>query len=87
MSLDITLYVHHLPPQLPCNAGRTLWVDLGSQGVFLEVTLASLWLPWVAGGPFWGTLGSQVELGVSLGQNWMSFPRVFGAFAMPAHKK
>ena len=62
---------------------------LGSQGVLLGVTLASLWLPWLfwdADGTMWGTLGSQVELGVTLGQKWMSFPSIFGAFAMPAHK-
>ena len=42
---------------------------LGSQGALLGVTLGSLWLPWDAGGPLWGTLGSQVELGMTLGQN------------------
>ena len=28
---------------------------------------AFLWLPWDAGGTIWGTLGSKVELGVTLG--------------------
>ena len=44
---------------------ETLWVALGSLGALLGVTLASLWLPWVAG-TIWGTLGSQAELGVIL---------------------
>ena len=51
------------------DAGRSLWADLGSQGILLGVTLASLWLSWDAGGTIWGTLGSQVELGLTLGQN------------------
>ena len=46
-----------------------------------------LWLPWDADGSLWGTLGSQVELGMTLGQNGRPFPSIFGAFAMPAHKK
>ena len=38
----------------------------GSQGALLGITLSSFWLPWDAGGPLWGTLGSQVELGMTL---------------------
>ena len=41
---------------------------LGSQGALLGITLVSLWLLWDAGGSLWGTLGSQVELGLTLGQ-------------------
>ena len=65
----------------------TLWGALGSEGGLLGVTLASLWLPWDAGGPLWGTLGSQAELGLTLSQNGRPFPSILGAFAMPAHKK
>ena len=60
---------------------------LGSQGAHLGVTWGSLWLPWDAGGPLWDTLGSQVELGMTLGQSGRPFPLIFGAFAMPAHTK
>ena len=52
---------------------------LGFQGDLLGVTLGSLWLPWDAGGPPWATLGSQVELGMTLGQNGRPFPLLFGA--------
>ena len=72
---------------LPWDAGGSLWGALGSQGALLGVTLAFLWLPWNAGGPLWGTLGSQGELGMTLGQNGRPFLSIFGAFAMPAHKK
>ena len=40
---------------------------LGVNFAFLGMTLASLWLPWDAGGSLWGDLGSQgALLGVTL---------------------
>ena len=47
----------------------SLWGALGSRGALLNVTLASLWLPLAPLGrrwTIWGTLGSQVELGLTL---------------------
>ena len=54
----------------------SFWVSCGVFGAhfaLLGVTLASLSLPWDAGGSLWGTLGSQVELGVTLGPKRRSF--------------
>ena len=92
----VALFWMSLDPILPFLGW--LWLPFGSlgmlvgpfgatwapKGIFLGVNLASLWLPWDAGGTIWGTLGSQVELGVKSAR---SFLWTFGASAMPANKK
>tara|TARA_B110000971_G_scaffold194122_1_gene207580 strand:- start:292 stop:474 length:183 start_codon:yes stop_codon:yes gene_type:complete len=60
---------------------------LGSQGALLGLTLGSPLPSWDAGGLPWATLGFQVELGMTLGQNEHQLLAVFGALVMPAHKK
>ena len=57
------------------------------RGALLGVTLGSLWLAWDAGGRLWGTLGSQVQLWMTLSQNGRPFPSIFEAFALPVLKK
>ena len=55
--------------------------SLGSQGALLGVALASLRLPWDAGGLLYATLGwPRVK-------NGRPFLQTFGAFPIPAHKK
>ena len=60
-----------------------LWLPRGCPWRHFGLLLAPLGLR----GAIWGTLGSQAQLGVTLGHKWTSFPSLFGAFAMPAHKK
>ena len=61
----------------------SLWDPLGGLGLprakvlLLGVTLASLWLPWDAGGPLWGTFGSQGDLGMTLDQDGFLFLDVY----------
>ena len=71
------------PPPSPLGV---LWGALASQGVFLGVTLASILLPWDAGGRFWGTLASQAELGLTLGQKGRPLQSKWGSSSAPAHR-
>ena len=67
-----------------CLAKCAILLDLaslGSQGALLEVTLASLRLPWDAGGLLYATL---VWPRVKNGRPFLS---TCGAFPIPAHKK
>ena len=83
MSLDlISVFLGRLWASFWDPLGR-LGLPRGSPWRHFGLPLAPLGLR----GAIWGTLGSQGELGMTLGQTGRPFSFIFGAFAMSAHKK